>query len=885
MTYNKSSTQKRIKNANSTKRKIKNKLGLTGLQIALIAFIAIVVIVGSAALGIAKGIIDSAPDISKIDVVPTGYSTSVLADDGTTEIATLVGSGANREYATLDRIPDHLQQAFVAIEDERFYEHNGIDLQSIARAGVATIQKLLTGSGSIQGGSTITQQLIKNNVLTSWTGEKNMLEKIQRKLQEQYLALKLEEQINDKDWILENYLNTINLGSNTLGVQSAANKYFGKDVSELTLSESAVIAGITQNPYGYDPIRFPEKNAERRQRVLNNMLDQNYISKSEYDEALADPVYDRISSYNVDTSSSYNTYFVDALIEDVLDDLINKAGYTESDAYKAIYHGGLTIISTQDTSIQNICDEEANNLKNYPTKPSYSFHMAFSVKKADGTTKSYTHQTMLSYYRKISNNSDYNITFSSEQACRDAIKKYQNDILQDGDVIVEGTESIQITLQPQVAMTIIDQTTGEVKALLGGRGDKVGNRTWNRATNTKRQPGSTFKILTCYSAALDAGEKTLASVVDDAPLKVGDKEYKNSSDLFYGWTTIREGIQWSHNITALKITQDVGVNLCYEYAENYGITTLTKDDKNLGLPLGGLSYGVTNLELTAAYAAVANQGEYIEPSFYTAVYDHEGNLILDNLDQERRTVVSKETAWLLTSAMQDVMTAGTGIEAYFGSTMDQAGKSGTTTSNRDSLFAGYTPYYTCIVWGGNDDNSSQNPYLCTYTKAIWKASMERIHKDLEYKEFVKPNSITTEMVCKDSGLLPLKDTCEFCQKGNAVYEEYFAIGTVPTEKCNHHVALDICSKTGMIANANCPESQIIKKVFIIGADPETMDKAYIATEEFLSTICSHQAGNTDASDKNNSGESENEESRNLDAFTDALPDGEDILDFLLNIGN
>lgn len=842
MTYNKTYTKKRIKNTNSKKTKLKNKFGLTGLQIALIVFIAIVVIVSSALFGIAKGIIDSAPDISKIDVVPTGYSTTVLADDGVTELTTLVGSGANREYVKLDRIPDHMQQAFVAIEDERFYEHNGIDLQSIARAGVATIQKLLTGSGSIQGGSTITQQLIKNNVLTSWTGEKNMLEKIQRKLQEQYLALKLEEQINDKDWILENYLNTINLGSNTLGVQSAANKYFGKDVSELTLSESAVIAGITQNPYGYDPIRFPEKNAERRERVLNNMLEQNYISKTEYDEALADPVYDRISSYNVDTSSAYNSYFVDALIEDVLDDLINKAGYTESDAYKALYHGGLTIVSTQDLSIQKICDEEVNDQSNYPTKPAYSFHMSFSVKKADGTTKSYTHQTMLSYYKKkTTSDTEFSILYPTEEACRNAIKKYQTDILEDGDTIVEGTESIQITLQPQVAMTIIDQSTGEVKALVGGRGDKTGNRTWNRATDTKRQPGSTFKILTCYSAALDTGAKTLASVVDDAPLKVGDKEFKNSSELFYGLTTIREGIQWSHNITALKITQDIGINLCFEYAEKYGISTLTKDDKTLNLPLGGLSYGVTNLELTSAYAAVANQGEYIEPSFYTAIYDHEGNLILDNMDQERHSVISKETAWLLTSAMKDVMTAGTGIDAYFGNDMDQAGKSGTTTANRDSLFAGYTPYYTCIVWGGNDDNSSQNPYLCTYTKAIWKASMERIHKDLEFKEFVKPNNITSTNVCIDSGLLPLENTCEFCQKGNSIYEEYFVIGTTPTETCNHHVSLDICSETGMIASANCPESTIVEKVFIIGADTETVDKAYIATEEFLSTTCTHHS--------------------------------------------
>ena len=849
MSYNKSSTKKRMKKANSKKTKIKNKLGLTGVQIALIAFIVLVVIVGAAALGIAKGIIDSAPDISKMDVVPTGYSTTVTADDAKTEIATLVGSGANREYVTLDRIPDHLQQAFVAIEDSRFYEHNGIDLQGIARAGLATVKKLLTGSGKIQGASTITQQLIKNNVLVSWTEEKNFLEKVQRKLQEQYLAIKLEEQINDKDWILENYLNTINLGSNTLGVQAAANKYFGKDVSELTLSESAVIAGITQNPYGYDPIRFPENSAERRERVLNAMKDQGYITKEQYDEALADNVYDRIASYNVENPDSYNTYFVDALIEDVLDDLINKAGYTESDAYKAIYQGGLTIVSTQNVEMQNICDEEANDLSNYPMKPKYSFYLSFSVKKPDGSTKNYTHQTMLSYYKKVNNNAEYSITYKTEEAARAAIKEYQQDVLEEGDFIVEGTESIVITLQPQVAMTVIDQSTGEVKALVGGRGDKVGNRTWNRATDTTRQPGSTFKIIGCYAAALDAGGKTLASVQDDAPFIVGEgetqKEYKNAkAGAFYGWTTLREGIVNSHNITTVKTLQEIGVGLGYEYAEKLGITTLVDKDRTLGLALGGLTNGVKNLELTAAYAAIANQGEYVEPSFYTAVYDHEGNLILDNTSQERRQVLSEETAWLLTDAMQDVMTAGTGGRAYFGSSMAQAGKTGTTTSNRDSLFAGYTPYYTCVVWGGNDDNSIQIGDQCTYARNIWRESMKRIHSGLEKKEFEMPSSITSATVCRESGLVPLAETCEFCQKGNAVYTEYFANGTVPTKTCDHHVALDICSETGMIANANCPESSIIKKVFIIGADPTTLDAPYIATEEFLSTICTHQASET-----------------------------------------
>lgn len=867
MTYNKTSLKKRMKRTDSKKTKIKNKLGLTGVQIALIAFIVVVVIIGSAVLGIAKGIIDSAPDISRIDVVPTGYSTSVYADDGTTEIATLVGSGANREYVTLDRIPDHLQQAFVAIEDARFYEHNGIDLQGIARAGLATVKKLVTGSGKIQGASTITQQLIKNNVLVNWTEEKNFLEKLQRKIQEQYLALKLEEQINDKDWILENYLNTINLGSNTLGVQSAANKYFGKDVSELTLSESAVIAGITQNPYGYDPIRFPDKNAERRERVLNAMKEQEYISQEQYDEALADPVYDRIASYTVENPSSYNTYFVDALIDDVLDDLINKAGYSESDAYKAIYQGGLTIVSTQNLDMQNICDEEANNLKNFNYKPKYSFNMSFSVKKADGTTKNYTQYSMQSYYKKKYNKTEYSIIYKTEEACYEAIKKYQEAILEEGDTIVEGTESITITLQPQVAMTIIDQHTGEVKAVVGGRGDKTGNRTWNRATNTKRQPGSTFKIMTCYPAALDAGGRTLATVYDDAPLTIGEKEYKNSTDgAFYGWTTIREGIMHSFNITAIKTAQDVGISTCYEYAQKFGFSTLCEDDKVAGLPLGGITNGVTNLELTAGYATIANQGEYIEPSFYTAVYDHEGNLILDNTSQEHHEAISKETAFLLTDAMRDVMTAGTGMGAYFGSTMDQAGKSGTTTSNRDILFAGFTPYYTCVVWGGHDDNSEQtDEYM--YVRNIWRESMKRIHKDLEYKEFEMPSTITKAEVCMDSGLLPLAETCEVCIKGNPIYEEYFTVGTVPTATCDHHVALDICSSTGKIANANCPESGIVKKVFIIGSDPTTYDGPYIASEEFLATICTHQSTekpNKPNQDENNNSEGDNSGDNDLE---------------------
>ena len=859
MNYNKSSTKKQINKKDATSTKVKNKVLFTSLKTILIIIAVLIVVGGAAVLGIAKGIIDSAPDISELDVVPTGYATTVLAEDGT-QIATLVGEGANRKYVTIDEIPSHLQKAFIAIEDSRFYEHNGIDPKGIARAFFVG----LSNGEFSEGASTITQQLIKNNVLTTWTGETTFLDSLQRKIQEQYLAVKLENLTKDKlgdsskDWILENYLNTINLGSNTLGVQSASQKYFGKDVSELTLSESAVIAGITKNPYGYNPIRFPEKNAERRKKVLDDMLEQGYITQRQYSEAMADDVYERIASYNIDTPSSINSYFVDALIDDVFHDLTQHKGYSETDAYKAIYRGGLTIHSTQDLTMQTIADEEANDPSNYPQNVQYSFNLFFQVKKADGTIKNYSDKTMLSYYKKKTGNKDFDINYASEAECLEAIANYEQDVLEAGDTLVENSESVSITLQPQVALTIIDQSTGEVKAVVGGRGGKEGNRTWNRATDTVRQPGSTFKIVGCFAAALDTGEFTLASVQDDAPFKVGTKNFKNAGGGFYGFTTIRKAITKSYNITTLKTLNELGVSTGYEYALDFGFTTLLDADKNLNLSIGGLTEGVNNLELTASYAAIANGGEYIEPSFYSIVYDHEGNVLLDNTQtKEHYPVIKETTAWLLTDAMKDVMTSGTGTKAYFGGSMAQAGKSGTTTDSRDSLFAGYTPYYTCAIWGGYDDNSKN--VNTNYTKTIYKEVMKRIHEGLPSKDFTRPSGITSASVCSKSGLKPT-EACSHAQGGSAVYTEYFATGTVPTATCSTHVTLNICETTGMVANANCPEQSVVQKVFLYGGSSYN---EYVATDTFINTICTHvpeipevtdpNENNTDNPTNNNQG--------------------------------
>lgn len=835
MNYGRKSTAKKEKELLSKGTMIRKKFTVIFAKTLLVCLIAFTVVGGCAGYGVYKGIVDSAPNIHDIDATPTGYLSTVLDNQGN-ETATLVASGSNRVYVTIDEIPLDLQHAFVAIEDARFYEHNGIDITGIVRAGITGI----TSGRFSQGASTITQQLLKNNVFTDWTSESSFADKMERKIQEQYLAIQLEK-VEDKDWILENYLNTINLGQNTLGVQAASQRYFNKDVSELTLSECAVIAGITQNPSRYNPVSNPDANAERRTKVLNNMLDQGYIDQAAYDTAMADNVYDRIQIVDSETASdNINSYFVDALTEQVIDDLMEVKGYTETQAYKALYEGGLTIYSTQDPSIQQICDEEVNNADNYGSETKYSCSYRLTIQKADGTYQNYSEQTMLSYYQ--SKNSKYNIDFDSKEAVDAAIEQYKADIMEDGDTIVPNGESITYTMQPQASMTVIDQSTGEVKAIVGGRGDKTANKTLNRATDTKRQPGSTFKILSAYAPALDIGGMTLASVQDDAPYTYSNAAHTpvNNYDKSYrGFTTIREGITYSINIVAVKTLTDIGVDIGYEYLQNFGFSTLCDSDRTQALALGGITNGVTNLELTAAYATIANGGTYTKPRFYTKILDHDGNVLIDNTPQTH-TVLKETTAWLLTNAMEDVLTNGTGRPAHFNG-MPQAGKSGTTSSDRDALFAGYTPYYTCVVWGGYDDNAELS--YTTYPKTLWKSVMGRIHENLDYKDFDKPDGITTATVCKKSGKLAVAGLCDSDPRGSMVESEYFASGTVPKDYCDHHVRVTIDLSTGGIATDTCPEELRSSNVYITGGSAGTQDAPYLLTDDLANSL--NAAGSED----------------------------------------
>lgn len=836
MNFGKRGIAEKEKAISAKKTRKKKKSFVIALKIVLVGFLCVGAVGACFAAGAIRGILASAPSIDTIDVSPSGFATTVY-DSAGNETTQLVSSGSNRVYVTIDQIPDCVQDAFVAIEDSRFWEHNGIDIKGILRAG---IRGVTTGHFS-EGASTLTQQLIKNNVFTDWTSESGFGDKIKRKIQEQYLAVQLEKTV-DKDWILENYLNTINLGQNTLGVEAASERYFNKDVSDLTISEAAVIAAITQNPSYYNPVTNPENNATRREKVLTNMMDQGYITEDEYNEALADDVYSRIQLVDSETESSVYSYFVDELTEQVISDLMEEKGYSEAQAYKLLYSGGLSIYTTQDPDIQSICDEEYSDESNYPSDVKYSFTLALTIQHTDGTLSNYDDNTMLSYLQK-NVSSDSKLLYDSEEEALAAIHEYEAAIMVDGDTIVTNGEVINYTLQPQASIVIMDQSTGEVKAIVGGRGEKEASLTLNRATNTFRQPGSTFKIVSTYAPALDVGGFTLASVQDDAPYSYSNgTSLKNYDNNYRGFTTLREAITDSINVVTVKTLTDITPQLGYDYLLDFGFTSLQDSDIVQSLALGGITKGVTDLELTAAYATIANGGTYTEPIFYTKILDHDGNVLIDNTP-ETHQVLKSTTAFLLTDAMEDVVTSGTGTAVNFGTT-PIAGKTGTTTGNVDSWFVGYTAYYTCGVWGGYDHNGSMTS--TSFTKTLWKNVMSRIHENLEYKDFTVPDGIVTAQVCSKSGKLPIEGVCDNDPRGSTVITEYFAEGTVPTDYCDHHVSATICADSGQIANEYCPNK--IVQTFIIGGSADAGDSAYLLTDEMAANVCTlHNSQNTSTS--------------------------------------
>ena len=808
MDYSKHSNRKRQWNKGKHPDKIYSRIWLNILRVACVSVLVCGFSLAGILLGGFMGIIDTAPDITMDSLEIDKLSTYIYDQDGN-EI-NKIRTETQRVYIPIEEMSENLLKAVVAVEDSRFYEHNGIDIQGILRAGVVNLQ----ASDSAEGGSTITQQVIKNLALTT---DKNWT----RKIQEWYLALRLEYDLTQeyghdraKDMILEKYLNFVNLGNSTYGVEAAANRYFNKSCKDLTLSEAAILAGVINAPTRYDPITNKNGQSQQRQQlVLRRMRDQELITEEEYQEALADPVFDRIVQLNDDYQQSNDdvySYFVDAVLDQVQEDFVNKLGMTSSEASNKLNYGGLKIYITQDASIQEQVDSILNDASTFSaTTPYYQvtyYLTVFDEKEPDNMG--------------LADNYSFVQLHRTEEACLAAIEEYKQMKLPEGAEVGEDyAERTEIVPQPQASMSVIDYHNGHVLALYGGRGEKTQNRVFNRAVDAERQPGSTFKIIASYAAGLDTGTITAASVFDDVPFTYGDWSPGNWwGNSYEGLSNVRRGIARSMNIVTVKAMLETGVQTNFEYAKNFGFSTLTDDKMVPSLCLGAAE--VTNLELTAAYGAIANGGVYIEPILYTRVEDSEGNLVLENVP-ESHAVIKPTTAWLLTDMMRDVVkgaNGGTGTAARFSSSMDIAGKTGTTSEVNDQVFAGYTPYYVAAIWTGFDQNvyrdfdgdTQSRTLKRSFQIAIWGKVMGAIHEGLEAKTFDQPDGIVQARVCKKSGLL----ATDLCEEAGCAYSEYFASGTVPTDSCETHVAVTVCTESGLPPTEYCPEDLIETKIFI-----------------------------------------------------------------------
>lgn len=847
MIFNNDAIKKELSGLLDTSRQARRHHLIFLLKMTLAVFLILCCSGFAIGIGFVRGAIDAAPSLDILSAQPQGYASQIYDADGNL-MQTLVMEGSNREEVSFDQLPADLVNAFIAIEDSRFYEHNGIDLKGILRAAYVGI----TSGRFSEGASTITQQLIKNNVLQGGY-ETSMADKLRRKIQEQFLATKLEDQLDNKETILEYYLNTINLGGNCLGVQTAAHRYFGKNVWELTLSECTVLAATTSNPSRYNPLTHPKENAVRRKIVLEKMYDQNFITYDQKNDALADDVYSRIQTAdNATSGSTVFSYFTDAVYNQVCDDLQSKLGYSASQSYKLLYSGGLQIYSTMDPSIQAIVDEEVNNADNYISSTGsrlleYSLNYTLTVCHADGSESTYTENDLTSYFQSEKKQATFANIYASKEDIYRSVREFKASLLISGDSVTN--ETITPILEPQESVVVMNQSNGHVAAISGGRGEKEGSLTLNRALHSNRQPGSASMIISTFAPAIDSCGATLASTYYDAPYSSGNQQVLNWwGNPYLGYNNIRQAITYSMNVIGARcLTSLVSDSTAYDYLELFGLGDTSGQEISFSLANTNSSYTVTNEMLTAAFASIANDGIYQKPTYYTKVLDRQGNILLESVPSQTRIIKSSSAA-LLTNAMEDVISSDSSYYYQYGITptgtlcqvdsMTLAGKSGTTTSGSDVWFIGYSPYYTCGIWSGYDDSKVLSNGT-EYHKTIWQKMMARIHADLDNKDFVFTDELESAKICSKSGLLAVDGVCNSSSSNACVYTEYFAPGTAPTSYCDRHYALRICTESGKSATKYCPGDSVVQRVYLHIDDSDlssgtTTDSDYLAPSNLQS---------------------------------------------------
>lgn len=621
------------------------------------------------------------------------------------------------------------------------------DKRFFQHSGVDWLRSMKASANLFLGGSsTYGASTVTQQLVKNLTNDNEVT--VRRKLVEIFRALEMEKQYSKED-IMEWYLNTIYLGEQSYGVRTAAYTYFGKDVSELDLAECASLIAITNNPSIFDPYiseKTKAKNKERQTDILYEMWQQGYITENEYQNAKNEELQFQYADSSSETgdNSDYYSYFVDQVIRDVVNDLANATGYDTEVINRMILGGGYQIYSTIDVDVQNAAEEVYEDLDNIP--------------KTDST--------------------------------------YQ---------------------QLQSGIVIIDNETGDIAAIVGGVGQKEGSLTLSRATQSLLSPGSTIKPLAVYAPALEMGLITPATVYDDTPFTFGSSPWpKNEDDTYHGLTNILTAMKRSTNTVAVKVLDDVGLDYAYHYAVNdmhldtlvdeYELNGVNYTDKSYwSLALGGMVRGVTIRDLTAAYASIENKGTYREARTYTKVLDSDGNVVLDNTQSSNENM-SEKTAYYLTYMMEETVKDGTGQEAQVPG-IDTAGKTGTTSDDKDRWFAGYTSYYTGVVWCGYDqpqevvleDDSIENPASVLFNKV-----MTKVHEGKQNKAFEKPTSVIDVEVCQDSGNL-VNEWCTKDIRGDRTVTIQLDGSDVPTSYCSTHVETDICTAgdTLHVANDSC----------------------------------------------------------------------------------
>ncbi len=704
----------------------------------------------------------------------------------------------NSIYASYSQFPENLVNAFIAIEDHRFRSHNGVDWWTTAQA----VFNFIFGTGSA-GGSTITQQLVKNI-----TDEDEV--KVQRKVEEIFRALNLEK-AKSKEEIMEGYLNIIFLGNNCDGVQSAANQYFDKDVSELSLVECAALAAIVKNPSQYEPVYhdkgvydengecIKEGNYERRWVVLQQMHKYGFITEDEMIAAQNEELDLKFFDEDTESASSDGiliySWYTESLLDQLKADLMEAYDISERSASLMILTGGLTIVTPMDPEVQAVLEEV-----------------------------------------------------------------YEND--------TEYFPSVGSGIQPQSAMVVCDPYTGDVLGTVGGRGEKILNLGLNRASSARRPPGSSIKPLSVYAPALDRGLITYGTAVDDTPFqfkeytiaeatewyegKVGYNPYpRNYPDVYMGLTTVNSAIERSVNTIAMKVLEKLGVEESFDFmtdtlhfdslVESYTRANgeILTDKGYASLALGQPNYGVTVLEMTAAYCMFQNDGVYNTPNLYLYVLDNRGEILLDNQD-DPEIVISRETASIMTKMMQNVVNNGTATGVTLRHSMDVAAKTGTTSADFDRYFVGYTPYYVGGVWTGYDIPQSLSAFGQSPSLIIWDKVMTMLHQKYideaanggePLKTFEMAPGVVEMEYCKDSGLLAT-DVCRMDPRGNRLETGYFDRNNAPTKYCETHVLVSRDTTTNLVASPQCNPADCTQVALLHVEDRLFPTEVYIVDAQY-----------------------------------------------------